>query len=256
MRDYFNQSKSSLGLAIFGIVCLLAAVAVVATGTVGGGGGKDEASSAEQAKTERAKRGKRGPRGPEGPEGPRGRRGKQGPAGPQGPQGVPGPPGSNNERVINLNVEWRGNDNAAGNDADSAVIPGIGTLTLSCPTSDPSNIPGNRKLRLTNGTSSRRIAATLTKFQGAGVQGISTLERLAAGPTESVTTGIPTNGMMDGTFAAEPLEGPSATPGTLPSASIILSSYWKTNAEPGEENDPVEGNFCHISAQVIVGDAQ
>jgi hypothetical protein len=247
MRHYFEQNRGSLALAGFGVICLLAAVAVVATGAVGGGGGGGKhVISAESANAERASRGKRGPRGPEGP---RGKRGRQGPEGPQGPQGVPGPAGSNDERVINLSVDWRGNSNAPGNDADSATLPGIGTLTLNCPTTLPTDIPGDRKLTLTNGTSERRVAATLTTFQGSGTSGASSLERLTAEPGGNVSFGVPQNAMMDGTIGVEPIGGGSAAPGSLPSASIVLSSYWKTNdPDPGE-------NFCHMSAQVFVKQA-
>jgi hypothetical protein len=243
MRPSFEQNRGSMALAIFGFVCLLAAVAVVASGAVGGGNG-EVAGSAAPMKAERGKRGKAGPRGPEGPPGPRGKQGKQGPEGPQGAQGVQGPPGSNNERVYNMNINWRGESNAPGNDSVSQVIAGIGTLTLSCPTSD-----NDQKLNLTNGTSSRRVVATLTTFEGAGTSGASSLERLPAGPTENISYEIPTNGMIDGTLGTEPLDGGSATPGTLPSASIVLTSYWKVN-----DPDPNE-NFCHISAQVFVKDA-
>ena len=248
MRERLKQSRASLALAIAGMVALIAAIAIVASGTAGDTG-SEQTSSAERAAAERERRGPRGPRGPEGPPGPRGKKGERGPEGPQGVQGVQGPAGANNERVINLNINWRGLSNAPGNDTASEVLPGIGTLTLSCPTTAPTEDPGNRKLNLTNGTNGKRVTATLTTFQGSGTSGASSVERKPAGPTENLSFGIPSNGMMDGTFATEPLEGGSVTPGSLASASIVLSSYWKTN-----DPDPNE-NFCHISAQVFVADA-
>jgi hypothetical protein len=250
MKPHRKQSRSSLALAVFGLSCLLAAIAIVAGGAVGGGeGAETKQTGDERTDTAREivrKRGKRGPRGPVGPPGPRGKRGKRGLQGPQGPQGVPG---ASRDVVVNLDVNWRGNAAATGNDSDSEVLPGIGTLTLSCPAVHPTANPDAWQLTLKNGTSSRRVSATLTTFQGSGTSGASRLERLEANPGGKVVFPIPSNGMMDGTFAAEPATGGSVAPGSLESASIILSSFRKTN-----DPDPNE-NFCHISAQVFVKDA-
>ena len=250
MRDLFDShSRGSIALALFGVVCMLAAVGVVALGAGGGGskGNDSVAGSAELAKKKKGRRGPRGRRGPQGPPGPRGKQGETGRRGPEGARGPQGVAGSNNERVYNMNISWRDSSQAAGHDTIARVIPGIGTLTLSCPATQGTVYPGTRKLTLANPASnSRRTAATLTTLQGAGTSGISRLTRLDVDPGQTAELGLPNNGLIEGTLAAEPKSGGSVVAGSLTNASIVISSYYKTN-----DPDPPD-NFCQVSTQLVV----
>lgn len=249
MRGLFEtQCRGSIALALIGIFCLVAALAVVAFGAGGGGGSDKNGSVAGSAELSKKQRGRRGPPGPQGPPGPRGKRGKTGPQGPRGPQGPQGPAGINNERAISMTISWRSGAEAAGHETVSRALPGLGTLTLTCPTTNGTVYPGDRKLILTNPASNtRRTAATLTTLQGAGLSGASQLERLNIDPGQTAELGLPNNGMIEGTISAEPKSGGSVPPGTLTNASVVISSYYKTNDEQNPAN-----NFCQVSAQLIV----
>ncbi len=210
----------------------------------GGDKGDSVAGSAELSKKQR---GRRGPPGPQGPPGPRGKQGETGPQGPRGPQGAQGPAGVSNERAFSMTISWRDSADAAGHTTVSKALPGLGTLTLTCPTTNGTVYPGDRKLTLTNPASNtRRTAATLTTLQGAGLNGASRLERLNIDPGQTGELGLPNNGMIEGTISAEPKSGGSVPPGSLTNASVVISSYYKTN-------DPIAANnFCQVSAQLIV----
>ncbi len=252
MNHRLSPNRISLALAVFGLLCLLAALAVFGFGRGSNGGGPQQALSpaAELAKKKqrRARRGLPGPRGRRGPVGPRGKpgkRGKRGPTGPRGPQGVAG---SNNERVYDISINWRNTGNAPGNDTATQSIPGVGTLKLACPATNPTEYPGDRKLTIFGpATDARRAVATLTTLQGAGVNGNSSLQRLTAGKGESASLGLPNNGMVEGTISAEPQNSGSVPPGSLTNASIVISSYYQTN-DPGNPAD----NWCLISGQLVV----
>ena len=82
-----------------------------------------------------------------------------------------------------MNISWRDSSEAAGHDTVARVIPGIGTLGISCPATEGTVYPGHRKLTLVNpATNTRRAAATLTTLQGAGTSGISRLDRFDVDP--------------------------------------------------------------------------
>jgi hypothetical protein len=182
-------------------------------------------------------------RGPRGPRGPRGRRGDEGERGITGEQGPVGPPGSSDEHVLDLGIDWNGSTNAAGHDTATANLTGIGELRLECP-AEPVDDDSYRRLVLTPASTARRTVASLTTFSGAGMDAAST-SRYASEDGSPIVVRIPRNGMLNGTIGLEPSSGGSVAAGSLPVASITLSSYWK-------ENDPVAAeNYCHISAQVL-----
>ena len=121
-------------------------------------------------------------------------------------------------------------------------------LTIACPATNGTEYPGDRLLTVSNPASNtRRAAATLTTLQGSGLNGASSLERLDVDPGDSQTLGLPPNGMIEGTIAAEPKSGGSVSPGSLTNAALVLSSYYQTN-DPGNPAN----NFCQVSAQVVI----
>ena len=197
--------------------------------------------------TERARE-QRGPRGPRGKQGPRGKRGKKGEPGPTGDRGVPG---SSAERVLQIGVDWDGTAEAAAGSTDSVVLPGIGTLTLACPATDPLNYTdGPRRLKLSYGAAAGfRTVTTLTVLQAGDDYPDNVDNRRWETTGAPIEVVLPNNGMIVGTFSAEPVAGNGTIAGTLPSGEITLSSSWKTN-------DPSPGaNFCHLSGQVLTAGA-
>ncbi|MCB0875475.1 MAG: hypothetical protein KDB46_04680, partial [Solirubrobacterales bacterium] len=164
--------------------------------------------------------------------------------------GPAGADGSSDEHVLQVGVDWDGSGSAPaqGANSDTVVLPGIGTLSVACPATDPENYTdGPRRLTLTFGAGAgRRTVATLTTMQGSDAypDNVDNVRRAtASGP---IAFQLPNNGMITGTLSAEPVNGNGEDAGNLPSAQITLSSWWKTN----DLEDP-SANYCHISGQVI-----
>lgn len=246
MRETLTRHTGA-ALALVGLLALLAALTITlapANDEAATNGDLAGSKTAEQAKAKRSQRGKRGPKGPPGPRGKRGRRGK---SGPQGAQGPAGPAGSNNERLYNLNVDWSNANDAAGNDSASRTIPGLGTLTVSCPTSDPQTYPGDRLLTLSNESGGRRVVATLTTFLDDSSGGENVRNQRQQNPPGTISYGLPQNGMITGNLSVEPISGSGGPAGSLTNASLVLSSYYQTN-DPGNPGN----NWCHVSAQLVV----
>jgi hypothetical protein len=244
MRQKLRAHYGS-AVALVGLAALIAAVAV-ALGQRSGSDPRDqivtEGAAAEQVQSRRVQRGRRGPVGPPGPRGKQGKRGARGPQGATGPRGAAG---ANNERVYSMVLSWRGLANAPGNDVIQRAIPGIGTLTLACPTSNGGVYPGDRRLTLSNG-SGQRVVATLTSFLDDSSRGENVQNQRQANPPGQISFGLPQNGMISGNLSVEPISGNGGPAGSLPNASILLSSYYQTN----DATDP-SNNWCHVSAQVI-----
>lgn len=233
-----------LALALIGLLTLIAALAVALGSDGGTSGTSGELTGGSAAQQAKARRGKRGPKGPPGPKGKRGKRGRQGPQGIRGPQGAAG---ANNERVYNLNVDWSDAADAAGNDSASRTIPGVGTLKVACPTSDPGTYPGDRRLTLTNESGGKRVVATLTTFLDDSSAGENVVSQRQANPPAQIGFGLPQNGMISGNISVEPISGNGGPASSLSNASLILSSYYQTN-DPGNPAN----NWCHVSAQLVV----
>lgn len=255
MRDVLKRLKTLAGInsrALLLAVAFVALLGGVALGSgvapVPGGGGEGRgAVGTPRVAVETAAGGERevlrGPRGKRGPRGPRGRTGPEGERGPTGDTGTRGATGSSDEHVLDFGVDWIGADNAAGHDSAAIDLPGIGTLTIQCPSTPPDD-PSVRRLVLTPVSGGRRTVANLTTFEGAGTTA-ATNQRYQSDDTTPITALIPNNGMISGSFSVEPNSGGSADVGQLPVADITLSSYWKVN-------DPIASeNSCHISAQVL-----
>lgn len=247
MKDAFNRVNSRAALLAVALVGLLAGVALGSGFASFPGANEDspsagprvvvENAAAERQAAERGKRGKRGPRGP------RGRTGPEGERGPTGETGERGVAGSSDEHVLDVGVDWNGSANAAGHDSSSVELPGIGTLTIQCPSTPPDD-PSVRRLVLTPASGGRRTVANLTTFEGAGTNA-ATNQRYQTDDLTPITVPIPSNGMISGSFSVEPIAGDSTDPGQLPVADVTLSSFWKVN-------DPVASeNSCHISAQLL-----
>lgn len=233
---------SGIAVALVGLAALAAALAIAA-----GSERETPRTDTELSATGSAQQSRAGRRGPKGPPGPRGKRGRRGKPGKRGATGPAGPAGSNNERLYNLNVDWTNANDAAGNDYASRELPGIGILRIHCPTSNPATYPGDRMLTLTNGSAGMRVAASITTFLDDSAAGEHVLNQRLANPPDTISYGLPQNGMMTGNFSVEPIAGSGAEAGSLPNASIILSSYYQTN-DPGNPAN----NWCHVSAQVVV----
>ena len=92
-----------------------------------------------------------------------------------------------------------------------------------------------------------RTVATITSFLDDSLDGEHVLNQRQQSPPDSISYGLPQNGMMTGNLSVEPLNGSGGPAGSLPNASLILTSYYQTN-DPGNPAN----NWCHISAQVIV----
>ncbi len=236
-----NARAAALALAGLALLCGVALGAGVDPVPGGGNGGGPEATprvalqTAPGAAAERGRKGKRGPRGRRGPEGERGA------TGPQGPRGITG---SSDEHVLDVGVDWNGSANAAGHDSAAVDLPGIGNLSIQCPTTAPADDPAIHRMVLTPSSAGRRTVANLTTFQGDGSNTTSN-ERSQTEDLTPIVVRIPRNGMISGTFSVEPSGGSSVDAGSLPVADITLSSYWK-------DNDPtLSENTCHISAQLI-----
>ena len=249
--------RAGVVATVAGLVAVLAVGAALGAALTTGGAdtagkraaaGPGEPQRVDIAQTSERVRAERGERGPRGPRGPRGKRGRKGEP---GPSGARGPAGSSAERVLQVGVDWDGFAAAAQGDSSSVALPGIGTLGLACPTSDPENYTdGPRRLTLSYGAAPGfRTVATLTVLQAndAYPQNVDNERFETTGaPIEVV---LPNNGMVVGTFSAEPVAGNGTAPGSLPSGQITLSSSWKTN-------DPDPGaNFCHLSGQVLTAGA-
>ena len=242
-----------LGRGTFLALAATLAIGGIAIGaaTGGAGGGDGATSSADRSARQAAAESivERGQRGPRGPRGPRGARGPRGPAGPQGPQGIPGLDGSSDERVLQLGVDWNNSSSGVSQTefSDTVTLPGIGDLTVACPTTDGENYTdGPRRLTLTFGAGGGyRSVATLTTLQ-ASDQYPDNVDNVRRATTSApIVFQLPNNGMVTGTFGVETINGGSLDAGTLPAAQITLSSWWKTN-------DPIpSGNYCHLSGQVI-----
>ncbi len=158
MTPRFATSRASLALAIVGIVALLLALAVFAFG-----------QRAERRAEVRPARWRSSPRStsrsapsadrpdlparraPSVPAASRASGDQRAPRGATGPQGVAG---SNNERVYNLSISWRGaGDARPSNEYAQRNIPGLGVLKLACPATNGDAVPGGRLITLTNNNS-------------------------------------------------------------------------------------------------------
>ena len=90
------------------------------------------------------------------------------------------------------------------------------------------------------------MTRSLTTMQGSDAYPDNVDNIRRATTSDPVAFQLPNNGMVTGTFSAEPVSGDGADTGTMPSAQITLSSWWKTN----DLDDPA-ANYCHLSGQVI-----
>ena len=232
MRESLKRRSAAL-LAAVGLLALAAALALT-LGSTERPGTDTKLTGAQSAEAAKARSGRRGPKGPPGPRGKRGKRGKPGERGARGPAGADG---SNNDRLYNLNVDWSNANDAAGNDTASRTIPGIGTLTVSCPTSDPQTYPGSRRLTLSNGSGGMRVVATITSFLDDSAAGEHVLNQRQQSPPDSISYGLPQNGMMTGNLSVEPINGSGGAAGSLPNASLILTSVLpdQRSREPREQ---------------------
>ncbi|HEY8585016.1 MAG TPA: hypothetical protein VIL49_18805 [Capillimicrobium sp.] len=113
-------------------------------------------------------------------------------------------------------VAWRGDGNAAGRDASSVSVPGVGTMQLRCqPGPD-----GHRDLVLDTGLGAEVVTREGSEDASRDV------------PFGPVTAALPNNGMLEVRLAD----------GTR----VIVSSRWKANdPQPGE-------NWCFVAAQAVV----
>lgn len=225
-------------------VLVLVLFATLSTGSDEGAGPATGDAAAEQAAKSKARRGKRGPKGPPGPKGKRGRRGPQGATGPQGPAGVDG---ANNERMVNLSIGWNGNSNAAGNDYDSASLPGIGELAIRCPAGNAAAEAPHR-LELTPSSGGRRTVMTITTFEAAGANNAENA-RYTSSSTERISAPLPFNGVVTGTVSIEPINGNGENAGVLPGGSLTISAYIKD-----DDANPAS-NYCHVSLQALADGA-
>ncbi len=257
MRKLLDRLGTTVTLAI--VLAIALGGIALASALRGGENGGPQGSAARGAAASGAaagapetvlERGRRGPRGPRGPQGPQGPRGKRGPEGPQGAQGPPGADGSSAEHVLQISVDWDDSTSAPSQsvNSDSVDLPGIGTLAVACPATDPENYTdGPRRLTLSFGAGGgRRTVATLTTMQGSDTypDNVDNVRRETTG--DPIVFQLPNNGMVTGTFGAEPVVGDGTDVGNMPSAQITLSSSWKTN----DLVDPA-ANYCHLSGQVI-----
>lgn len=161
---------------------------------------------------------------------------RRGPAGPQGPRGLSGPEGAPGPQIaVSLAVNWLGLDNAPGNDAASAELPGVGTLVATCSATTQS-------LTLFPDGGGGRTVLDVTVFQGEGTAGASSNERHESSGAP-VSLPLPPNGMVSGVISVEPVAGDG---GQLASpATLLLSSEWKNN-DPSPAS-----NYCYVAAQAL-----
>ena len=119
--------------------------------------------------------------------------------------------------VKSLSVNWRGDAAAPGHDSDSITMPGVGDVTVKC----PSGTGGDQRLMIT--PESANEEGVFDTYQGS-VEDRTTLD---ASP---YYLSLPNNGMI------------TANIGTV--ANLILTSRYKTN------DDHPDRNFCYVAAQL------
>ncbi|HEY7962139.1 MAG TPA: hypothetical protein VID29_09475 [Solirubrobacteraceae bacterium] len=172
-------------------------------------------------------------RGAAGPRGAAGVPGVEGPVGPEGPQGPPGPPGPN--IAVSPTLNWHGLENAPGRDSAVSELPGVAKIELRCGTAA-------QDILLTPLNEGVRTVVDVTTFQGEGVAGISSHNRVYSESLAPLAIALPPNGMLEGTLSVEPISGEG--PGGAP-VSFTFSSEWKLN-DPTPEN-----NYCYVAGQFL-----
>jgi hypothetical protein len=182
-----------------------------------------------------------GPRGLRGPRGHTGPRGLTGAAGPAGPAGVAGAAGTDHAESLTLN--WRGVDAAPGRDVASTVVPGLGTLRVTCN-------PSTQQMTFTPASDGVRTAVNVSDFEATNATNeqpysTSTSQPIVIGSPTQPGHALAPNGMLMATISVEPISGDGG-PGPSP-ATLTVSSEYKVN-DPSGPND-----FCFVAAQVLSG---
>jgi hypothetical protein len=173
-------------------------------------------------------------RGAAGPRGVQGAPGVEGPTGPEGPQGPPGPPGPN--IAVSPTLNWHGLENAPGRDTTLAELPGLATIEARCSTAA-------QDILITPLSEGVRTVVDMTTFQGEGVAGVSSHNRVSTESLAPLAIPLPPNGMIEGTLSVEPISGEGSD--RAAPVSFTVSSEWKLN-DPAPEN-----NYCYIAGQFL-----
>lgn len=125
-------------------------------------------------------------------------------------------PGGSRPLARSVNLDWRGDPNAAGRDGTTTIVDGLGRIDVSCQ-------PGAEGVRWV--TITGPDGATITKREASE----QTVTTTTTGP---VAMPLPTNGMLKFDF------GPGRT--------LLLSSRWKADDPDASQN------FCFVAGQAIV----
>ena len=125
-------------------------------------------------------------------------------------------PGASRPLARSVNLNWRGDPNAAGRDGTTTIVEGLGRVDVTCQ-------PGSDGVRWV--TITGPDGATITKREGSD----ETVTTTTVGP---VAMPLPTNGMLKFDFGS--------------GRTLLLSSRWKA-----DDPDPSQ-NFCFIAGQAIV----
>jgi hypothetical protein len=173
-------------------------------------------------------------RGATGPRGEQGVPGIEGSTGPEGPQGPPGPPGPN--IAVSPTLNWHGLENAPGRDTALAELPGLASIEVRCSTAA-------QDILVTPLSEGVRTVVDMTTFQGEGVAGVSSHNRVYTESHEPLAIPLPPNGMIEGTLSVEPISGVGSD--RAAPVSFTVSSEWKLN-DPAPEN-----NYCYIAGQFL-----